>query len=264
MNWSAGIIVMSMLVSAASAEVIGKPVEYSHGDAKLEGFIAYDDKVEGPRPGVLIVHEWWGLTERNRVIAKRLAEMGYVAMAVDMYGKGVVTENADEARKLSGQFGGDRKLMRERAAAAYDVLIANERVDKSRIAAIGYCFGGTTCLQMAYSGLKLAGVVSFHGSLTPPTDADMANIKAKILVLHGADDALVPADTIQKFQESMRKAGADWQMMYYGGAVHSFTNPDAAKAGFDSVKYHAKSDERSWTHMKVFFDEIFAAIKEKN
>lgn len=246
-----------LVVTPAVAEIIAKSVDYKHDDVALQGYIAYDDKVKDPRPGVILVHEWWGLTDHMKSMTREMAAMGYVAFAIDMYGAGVVTDKAEEAGQLAGQFKDD-KLRRERAKAGFDAFLATNLVDKSRVAAIGFCFGGTTVLHMAYSGLDLAGVVSFHGSLVPPADSDTGKIKAKILVLHGADDPLVPAESITKFQEGVRKAKADWQMMYYGGAVHSFTNPGADKVGIDGVKYDARTNKRSRGHMKLFFDEVFA------
>src|SRR5262245_7844254 len=216
MRITAFVLATVWLSITALAEIKGKDLDYKHGDVALRGYLAYDEKVKEPRPGVILVHEWWGLTEHIKAMTRELAEMGYVAFALDMYGAGVVTDKADEAGKLAGAFKDD-KLRRERAKAGYDTLLATNLVDKSRVAAIGFCFGGTTVLHMAYSGLDLAGVVSFHGSLVPPGEADMGKIKAKILVLHGADDPLVSAESIAKFQEGVRKAKADWQMMYYGG-----------------------------------------------
>jgi dienelactone hydrolase len=250
-------IAMISLHGVARADMKTNDVDYKQGDVALRGYLAYDDKVKEPRPGVILVHEWWGLTDHMKALTREIAELGYVALAIDMYGKGVVTDKSDEASKLAGQFKDD-KLRRERAKAGYDALLATNLVDKSRVAAIGFCFGGTTVLHMAYSGLDLAGVVSFHGSLVPPGEADAGKIKAKILVLHGADDPLVSAESIAKFQEGVRKAKADWQMMYYGGAVHSFTNPGADKAGNAAVKYDTRADKRSRTHMKAFFDEVLA------
>lgn len=247
------------LVSAAQAGIVTRAVEYKHGDVVLEGFLAYDDSVKEPRPGVLLVHEWWGVTEHTRNMTRQIAEMGYVAFAVDMYGKGVVTDDREQAAKLAGPFYQDVALCRARAKAGLEQLAAQPNVDKQKIAAIGFCFGGTTVLQMAYGGLNVAGVVSFHGGLSPAGEADLPNIKAKVLVLHGADDPLVKEEQIKSFQEMLRKAGADWQMIYYGGAVHSFTNPGADKVGIPGVKYDARTDKRARGHMKSFFDELFQA-----
>lgn len=255
-----GAVCMALTLTAtALAEIKTKAVEYKHGDTVLEGYMVWDDSKKEPQPGVILVHEWWGVTEHTKNMTRKVAEMGYVAFAIDMYGKGVVTDSVDQAGKLAGQFKGDPNLMRDRAKSGFDEFVRQPQVDKTRVAAIGFCFGGTTVLNMAYSGLDLRGVVSFHGGLVPPADADMGRIKAKILVLHGADDPLIPDVAIKGFQEGMRKAKADWQMVYYGNAVHSFTNPGADKVGIDGVKYDASADARSRGHMKVFFDEVLAS-----
>ena len=258
LRFSLTLAILTTMNSFCHADIVTKAVEYKHGDTVLEGYIAYDDKIKDPQPGVILIHEWWGLTDHMKNMTRQVAEMGYVAFAADMYGKGVVTDSADKARELSGQFNGKNELRRERLKAAFDTFAAQPQVDKIRIGAIGFCFGGTCVLHMAYSGLDVKGVVSFHGSLVPPAEGDAGKIKAKILVLHGADDPLVPAESIQAFQDGVRKAKADWQMMYFGGAVHSFTNPGADKLGFDGVKYDARTDARSRKQMKSFFDEAFA------
>jgi len=250
-----GAILVLLAAVQAQAAVTTQPVEYKHGDTILEGWLAYDDSLSGKAPGVLVAHEWWGLNDYAKKRAEELAGMGYVAFALDMYGKGVVTADPKEAAKLSGQVKGT-PLMRERALAGLQVLAESERVDPSRIGAIGFCFGGTTVLELAYAGGKVAGVVSFHGGLTLPGPEDLSRIRSSILVLHGAEDPHVPADEAAAFREAMSKAGVDWQMIYYGGAVHSFTNPDAGSTGLKGVAYDAKAAERSWTHMRVFFDEI--------
>ncbi|TWT41763.1 Dienelactone hydrolase family protein [Phycisphaerae bacterium RAS1] len=248
--------ILAALIPLAEAKVVTRPVEYKHGDVALEGFLAFDDAQPGKRPGVLIVHEWWGLNDYAKRRAQQLAEMGYVAFALDMYGKGVVATTREEAQKLSGQFHGS-PLMRERARAGLAVLAADEHVDAKRIAASGYCFGGSTVLELAYSGADIAGVVSFHGGLTAPKPEDMKNIKARILVLHGADDPFISADAIAAFQRGMQAAKADWQMVYYGGAVHAFSNPGVNAANIDGAKYDEKADRRSWEDMRQFFREIF-------
>lgn len=249
------VILVFALAAAAHGEIVTQNVPYRHGDVELEGFLAYDDAVSGKAPGVLVVHEWWGLNDFARSQAERLAALGYVAFALDMYGKGVVTGDPKKASELSKPFRG-LSLMRERARAGLTVLLENDRVDPLRVAAIGFCFGGTTVLELAYGGAPLAGVVSFHGSLPVPGSEDGA-IAAKVLVLHGADDPFISADEVHRFQEAMRSAGLDWQMVYYGGAVHSFTNPGADRAGLSGVAYHEKAAGRSWEHMKVFFRELF-------
>jgi dienelactone hydrolase len=249
-------VLMVLLFSVSGhAGVVSEPLEYSHGDTVLEGYLAYDDAVSGKRPGVLVVHEWWGLNDYAKKRTHQLAELGYVAFAVDMYGKGVVTDDPKEASKWSSRFKG-KPLMRERVRAGLEVLKARDEVDPERIGAIGFCFGGTTVLELAYSGAEVAGVVSFHGGLTTPKVEDMEGIQAKILVLHGAADPFVSSEAVTAFQDSMHKAGVDWQMIYYGGAVHSFTNPEADKAGMEGVAYDADAARRSWKHMQVFFEEI--------
>jgi len=247
---------MVLVASAAQAKVVTQAVPYQHGEVQLEGWLAYDDAVTGRRPGVLLVHEWWGLNDFAKHQAEELARLGYVAFALDMYGRGVVTTDRQEAQKLSGQFHG-QPLMRERARAGLQVLSKHELADPSRLAAIGFCFGGTTVLELAYSGAELRGVVSFHGGLTAPSPEDAAKIKARILVCHGADDPFVPAEKITAFQEAMRTAGIDWQMIYYGRAVHAFTNPSVDGAGIAGAKYDADAARRSWQAMRMFFDEVF-------
>lgn len=245
-----------MSASSVLAKVVTKPVEYKHGDVTLQGWLAYDDAVQERRPGVLVVHEWWGCNDFAKQKAEEVAGLGYVAFALDMYGKGVQADNPEAAGKLAGQFKGNPQLMRDRAKAGYDVLAKDDHVDPKRIAAIGFCFGGTTVLNMAYSGLNLAGVVSFHGGLVPPQDVDK-NIQAKILVLHGADDPFVPAEAIKAFQEGVNKAKADWRMTYYSGAVHAFTNPSVDAHKMDGAKYDARTAKRSWEDMKRFLEEVF-------
>ncbi|MBI5582048.1 MAG: dienelactone hydrolase family protein [Deltaproteobacteria bacterium] len=240
----------------AHAKVVSRFVEYKHGDTILQGYLAYDDSKAGKRPGVLVVHEWWGLNDYVRSRVNKLAQLGYVAFALDMYGKNVWTTDPNKAKELMGHLQGT-PLLRERANAGLDILQKNRLVDPRRIAAIGYCFGGTTVLELSYGGANVAGVASFHGGLTVPKPEDEGKIRAKILVLHGADDAFISNDAITAFQDAMRKANADWQMVYFGGTVHSFTNPGADKVGMKGIAYKPKADERSWSYMIAFFKEIF-------
>jgi dienelactone hydrolase len=241
----------------ALAEVRTERIEYRHDDTVLEGYLAWDDAIEGPRPGVLVVHEWWGLDDYTRGRAEQLAELGYVAFALDMYGKGVHTQDPQEAARLSGVLAEDRQRGRDRAMAGLNVLAAHPLVDPQQMAAMGYCFGGTVSLELAREGAELAGVVSFHGSLGTPMPAQADTLRARILVLHGADDPLVPIEDINRFRREMTEARADWQFISYGGAVHSFTNPQADRHGIPGVAYDERADRRSWEHMKVFFAEIF-------
>jgi len=242
-------------VSPARAEVKTEVVEYRHGDAVLEGYQAYDDSFQGKRPGVLVVHEWNGHNPYVRMRAEQLARLGYVAFALDMYGKGVLAKDAKEAAALAAIYKGDRMLMRARAAAGLDVLRNHARVDRTRLAAIGYCFGGTTVLELARSGADLVSVVSFHGGLDTPTPVDARDIKGKVLALHGGDDPYVPTKQVEAFQEEMRKGGVDWQFVSYGGAVHSFTNPEAGSDNSKGAAYNERADRRSWEAMKTFFAE---------
>ncbi len=242
---------------SVSAAVHKEAVRYQHGDVELQGYLAYDDAAAGKRPGVLVIHEWWGLNDYTKSRVDQLAGLGYVAFALDMYGKGYTTADPEDAKRCSGEFYGDPMLWRQRAKAGLDVLMNQDRVDPSRVAVIGYCFGGTTALQLAYSGADLKGAVSFHGSLPLPGPADTPRIKAKILVCHGANDTMIPAERIGAFQQAMREAGLDWQFISYSNAVHSFTNPRAGGFGVQGVDYNPEADRRSWQHMRQFFDEIF-------
>jgi len=242
-------------LSHARAEVKAEVVEYRHGDVVLEGYLAYDDAFPGKRPGVLVVHEWMGHNPYVRKRADQLAGLGYVAFALDMYGKGVRAKDAKEAAALAGKYKGDRPLMRARAGAGLDVLRKQARVDPSRLAAIGYCFGGTTALELARGGADLVSVVAFHGGLDTPTPGDARNIKGKVLALHGGDDPFVPMKQVEEFQEEMRKGGVDWQFVSYGGAVHSFTNPEAGSDNSKGAAYNERADRRSWEAMKAFFAE---------
>ena len=222
------ILLSCLLGSPASAKVVTQVVPYNHNGATLKGFLAYDDAIVGKRPGVLVVHEFWGLNDFAKQRTEKLAELGYVALAADMYGEGKVTGDREEARRLAGHIR-STPLMRERAQTALQVLATNELVDPKRLAAIGFCFGGTTVLELAYSGAPVVGVVSFHGGLTVPKPEDWKNCRASFLILHGAEDPHIKQEDIAAFQQAMRQGEADWQMNYYGGAVHSFANPAAGE-----------------------------------
>ena len=257
---------LSLALGAAvslSAKMITKPVAYEQAGVKLEGWLAYDDaKVTAGQkaPGVLVVPEWWGLNDYAKSRAEQVAQLGYVAFATDMYGAGVTTSDPKKAGELAGQFYG-KPLMAERAQAGLDQLLATGLVDPAHVAAIGYCFGGSTVQALAYSGAPLAGIVSFHGGLIPvPADAPVKN-KAKILVCHGAVDPFVSKESIEAFMKAMNEGKFDYQFVSYAGAVHAFTNPGAdqlAKATGLPIAYNAAADHRSWAHMKVFFQELFA------
>lgn len=241
------------------AKMVTKVVEYRQDGTVCKGYLAYEDALRGgPRPGVLVVHEWWGLNDFARQQAERLASLGYVSLAADMYGQGRTTRDPEEAARLAGEMRGNRSLLRARAQAALTALAETPEVDPKRLGAIGFCFGGTTVLELAYAGADLKGVVSFHGGLVSPQPEELKAIKAAILVLHGADDPLVSAADIAAFQDAMRKGANDWQMVYFGGAVHTFTNPAAGSDKAAGVAYDAAAARRSWEYMQDFFSEIFA------
>ncbi|MBI5444778.1 MAG: dienelactone hydrolase family protein [Deltaproteobacteria bacterium] len=254
-------LTLSLLALAAAAAlpavaaVKTEVVEYQDGDQTCEGFLAYDDAVKSRRPGIVVVHEWMGLGDYAKGRAKQLAELGYVAFAADIYGKGIRAKDAKEAGQLAGKYKGDLPLLRSRARAAFDPLAKNGRVDAASLFAIGYCFGGTTVLELARSGAPLAGVVSFHGGLSTKDPADAKSIKGRVLVLHGAADPYVPPAEVAAFQKEMTDAKVDWQMVFYSGAVHSFTNPGSGNDPSKGAAYDAKADRRSWEAMKAFFAE---------
>ena len=243
--------------TVAKATVQTQNILYKHGELQLEGHLAWDDSLKGKRPGVLVVHEWWGLNDYARKRAKQLASLGYVAFALDMYGKGKVTAHADQAGKWMKEIQSNTKTWRTRALAGLKILQANGNVDPGRIAAIGYCFGGATVVQLAYGGAPVDGVVSFHGSLPLPEGNQASGIKTKILLAHGNADPFLTEDHIQEFRKALDKAKVDWQMIVYAGARHSFTNPGADQFGIDALQYNKQADERSWKHMQVFFHELF-------
>jgi dienelactone hydrolase len=239
-----------------AAAIRTEVVEYREGDTTLEGFLAYDDATSGPRPGVVIVHQWKGLSDYEKKRAEMLAGLGYVAFCADIYGQGVRPATAEAAGKLAGKFKGDRPLLRQRVNAALAKLKSLPQCNPQKTAALGYCFGGTTALELARSGAETLGVVSFHGGLGTPTPQDAKNSKARVLALHGADDPFVPAEEVAAFQKEMREAGVDWQLVAYGGAVHSFTDWNATGPS-KGAQYHERTDKRSWEAMRLFLAELF-------
>jgi dienelactone hydrolase len=249
---------MVLCAGAAHAKVTSQTVVYKQGKVTLEGYLAWDDASTDKRPGVLVVHDWMGIGDHTRKEVERLAELGYVAFAADIYGKGVRPADFKAAGEQATKYKNDRKLLRARARAGLDVLAKNKLVDPKRLAAIGFCFGGTTALELARDGAPLAGVVSFHGGLSTPTPQDAKNIKGKVLVLHGADDPNVPPEEVAAFEKEMHDAGVDWQLVAYGGAVHAFTNPAAGDDASKGAAYNAKADARSHAAMKQFFTEVLA------
>lgn len=247
----------TFLLGVAQGEIHTETVHYREGETELEGFLAYDRDLAGTRPGVLVVHQWKGLTGYEKKRCEMLAKLGYVALAVDIYGKGIRPTSTADAGKLAGQYKADRRLLRARVISGLETLRKSSRVDGKRIACIGYCFGGTTALELARSGADVAGVVSFHGGLGTPTPEDAKNIRCKVLALHGADDPYVPPAEVNAFQDEMRKANVDWQWVAYSGAVHSFTHWEAGSDNSKGAAYNEKADRRSWEAMRIFFAELF-------
>jgi dienelactone hydrolase len=258
-NWLLFLLLL-LVTLPAHAAVVGKNVTYRAGDTVLKGFLAYDDATPGKRPGVLVVHEWWGLNDYARMRARMLAELGYTALAVDMYGDGKTTEHSNDAGAFTKEVTQNLAVERARFQAALDLLKAQPQTDPARIAAIGYCFGGGVVLQMAREGVDLAGVASFHGSLGTERPAKKGAVKAKVLVLHGADDPFIPKEQIAAFEQEMKQSGADYTFIAYPGATHGFTNPDADRLGAANkmpIKYNAKADQASWAELQAFFARIF-------
>ena len=247
-------VLMACLFTPARADVKMDPVDYKQGDTTLKGFVVYDDAVSGKRPGVIVVHEWWGLNDYPKERAKMLAKKGYVAFVADMFGDGKTTEHPQEAGEWAGALASNQEVATARFMAAYDVLKKDARVDSARIAAIGYCMGGSVVLGMALNGADLKGVASFHGGL--PSEPGKGPVKASILVCNGAADGFVPAEQVQRFQKILTDAGADWEFISYGGAKHSFTNPGADKRGIPGLAYNAAADRRSWATLLDFLGDV--------
>jgi dienelactone hydrolase len=255
------------LALSAQAKLITRPVAYEHAGVKLEGYLAYDDEktAKGKLPGVIVVPEWWGLNDYTKGRAEQVAKLGYVAFAVDMYGAGITTGEPKKAGELAGPFYG-QPLMAQRTQAGLDELLKTGLVDETRVAAIGYCFGGSAVQALAYTGAPLVGIVSFHGGLIPvPADA-AAKTKAKILICHGAIDPTISKEALDGFLKSMDEGKFDYQFISYAGAMHAFTNPNSdkvrAEKGLNIIAYNKAADKRSWAHMRAFFTEIFAPAKE--
>jgi dienelactone hydrolase len=247
--------------AAAEAKIKGMDVKYNVQDVQMKGYLAYDENIKGKRPGVLVVHEWWGLNDYARKRARMLAELGYTALALDMYGEGKTAAHPDDAGKFSSELMKNFDVAKERFMAGMNLLKSEPTVDPARIAAIGYCFGGGVVLNMARQGVDLKGVAIFHGSLTAVKPAKPGSVEAKILVLNGADDKFTTKEQIEAFKQEMKNAGADFRFISYPGAVHSFTNPDADELGkkFNMpIAYNREADKKSWEELKKFLRLIFA------
>ena len=246
----------ALALSLAALPVLaGQPLTYADGATKLAGYVARPAAAKGKVPGVVVVHQWMGLTDHERRVSDELARLGYVALAADIFGEGVHPKDTSEAGKLAGTYKGDRALYRRRIAAALETLKAQKGVDGSRIAVIGFCFGGTGALEAARAGMPVKAVVSFHGGLDVPAGYQAEPISAKVLVCHGADDPWVPAKDVATFQDEMRQAKADYVFVAYGGADHAFTQKEAGNDNSKGAAYTEAAQRRSWQHMKDFFKE---------
>ncbi len=262
----AALSLVLVMVSSAAAKIVTKTIEYTHNGVKLEGFYAYDDAITGSRPGMIVVHEWWGQNKFARDQAEELAKLGYAALAIDMYGKGVMADKPEDAQKLAGPFYADRKLMRERAAAGMKVLLDQKEVvapagKPKQVGAIGFCFGGTVALELARAGAaampagaEFKSIVAFHAGLSSVkgSEAKKDDFKPAVLVCHGADDPMVSEAEVKAFQDEMKAAGVELQFNSYSGTVHAFTNPDADAFKIPGVKYNKVSAEQAKASMRSF------------
>ena len=252
-------VLTGVLATPSHAAVKSRVVDYEAGGVPLQGYLAWDDAAKGKRPGVLVVHEWWGHNQHARNAADKLAKEGYVAFALDMYGKGKVTTHPDSAQAFAAEAMKEPQVMKARFLAALDVLKQDPHVDPSRIAAFGYCFGGAVALAMARQGTDLAAVVTFHGALATQQPAAAGAVKARLLVLSGQDDAMITPEQIEAFKKEMTAAGAKFEVVSLPHARHSFTNPDADKAGMPALAYNAEADKESWTRAMKLLGEVFGS-----
>lgn len=251
--WAAVAVILT--AGTGPAAVVTRVVEYEHDGVTLKGFLAYDDAATGKRPGVLVVHEWWGLDDYAKDRCKQLAALGYVAFAADMYGQGKTVDHPDDARKMATAVRQNVSKWRARAAAALKQLAAQPNVDPERLAAIGYCFGGSTCLQLAYSGADLKAVATFHAALPVPTPDEAKAIKARLYIAHGADDFFIPKESVDQFRSALDAAGVRYTFESFPGVMHSFTVPGADKHNIKGMKYDKAADEKSWAQMRALFKE---------
>jgi dienelactone hydrolase len=245
----------ALTAGVSEAAIVTKTIDYDFDGVKLKGFLAYDDTPKEKRPGVLVVHEWWGLDQYAKDRATGLAQLGYVAFAPDMYGDGKVAEHPDDARKMSSMVRDNIKVWRGRAEAGLKQLKAQPNVDADKIAAIGYCFGGSTCLQLAAAGADLKAVATFHSALPKFTEAEAKAIKAKVLICHGEADMFIKPEDVKVFRETLDKAGTKYEYVGYKDVLHSFTVQGADKHKIPNMKYDAKADADSWERMKKLFKE---------
>ncbi len=253
---------LMFVAAVAHAAVQGKEVSYHADGTVLKGYVAYDDAAKGKRPGILVIHEWWGLNDYARKRARMFAEQGYTALALDMYGNGKQAHHPDDAKKFSGEVNKNEKIAKARFDAALKLLRKQDTVDSDNIAAVGYCFGGSVALNMARHGEPLKAVLSFHGGLATDHPAEPGTIKARIASFTGEDDPFIPATQVAAFREEMDKAGVTNKVVTYPGARHAFTNPEADKLGQEfnlPLAYNAAADKASWEEGLAFLAEAFKA-----
>jgi len=254
-------VIALFAATPASAALVTKDITYKDGNTTLVGHYAYDDAVKTPMPGIIVVPEWWGDNDYAHRRADQLAGLGYAAFAIDMYDNNKIATDPKEATALSKPFYDDRALMVRRAEAGLKTLEDQPQVDKTRLGAIGYCFGGAVALSLARNGDDLKGVVIFHGNLATPTPAKKGQVKAEVLALNGADDQFVKPDEKAAFAKEMTDAGVTFKSIDYPGATHAFTNPDATALGKKfklPIAYNQAADQKSWEEMKAFFARLFA------
>jgi dienelactone hydrolase len=251
------LVLLSLLITPAYSEMHKEKITYSHQDTQLTGYLFWDDAFAGERPGIMVFHEWWGLNDYALLRAEMLAESGYVAFAADMYGNDKVTRHAGDAKGWMLQITNNIDVWQQRAKLGLAQLKAHAKVDMNSIAVIGYCFGGATAMQLAYSGADLDAVISVHGSLPPASASQAEAIQSRVLVLHGGSDNFIPKQRIKKFITALDEANVDWEMDIYGGARHSFSNPYADGYGIDGVEFNELAEQRSWNRGLAFLKEVF-------
>lgn len=248
------VLFLSLIAGTVQAEIQTKQIDYKVGDTTCKGFLAWDNAIEGKRPGVLVVHEWWGLNDYAKQRTEELAKLGYVAFAADMYGDGRTTEHPADAGKMAGEVRANVDNWRKRAEAAIEVLKEQPQCDSEKLAAIGYCFGGSTALQLAYTGADLDAVSTFHAALPAATAEEAKQIKAELQINHGADDPMVNAEAVAGFKKPLEETEVKYEVIQYPGAVHSFTVPGADKVGIPGIAYNKDADEKSWKAMQDLFE----------
>lgn len=261
--WKTIAVVLTSFCFAATAQaaIKSEAVEYKDGKTVLEGYLVYDDSWTTPRPAVMIVHQWMGLTDHEKQSAEKLASQGYVAFAIDLYGKGNRPANVEAAAAAAGTFKSNRQMFRDREKVAFDFLKKNKKVDAKRIVIAGYCLGGTGALEAVRGGIPVVGAVSFHGGLSADKPEKTKNVKAKLLVLHGGVDPYVPAKEVEGFMKEMNDAKADYQFTAYSGAVHAFTQKEAGNDPSKGAAYNEAADRRSWVAFMDFLDEVIPVAK---